>query len=42
MSPCMGISDEIDDAAIAIYETTMLDIKATIWPFDPIFSEIIV
>ena len=30
-SPCMGISDEID-ATIAIDETTILEIKATIWP----------
>ena len=28
----MGISDEIDDATVAIHETTILDIKATIWP----------
>ena len=31
-SPCMGISDEIDDATVAIDETTALGIKATIWP----------
>ena len=28
----MGISDEIDDAMIAIDEMTILEIKATIWP----------
>ena len=28
----MGISDEIDDAAIAIDEATIFEIKATIWP----------
>ena len=28
----MGISDEIDDATIAINETMILDIKATILP----------
>ena len=27
----MGISDEIDDTTIAIHETTILKIKATIW-----------
>ena len=30
VSPCMVISDEIDDAMIAIHETTILEIKATI------------
>ena len=30
MSPSMGFSDEIDDATIAIYETTILEIKAAI------------
>ena len=30
MSPCVGISDEIDDATIAIDEATILEIKATI------------
>ena len=34
MSPCMTISSpkKIDDATIAIDETTTLEIKATIWP----------
>ena len=27
-SPCLGISNEIDDATIAIDETTILEIKA--------------
>ena len=27
----MGISDEIDDATVAIHETTILYNKATIW-----------
>ena len=26
LSPCMGISDEIDDATITIHETTILEI----------------
>ena len=26
VSPCMGISDEMDDARIAVHETTILDI----------------
>ena len=30
---CTGIFDEIDDATIAIDETTILEIKATIWPW---------
>ena len=30
VSLCMGISDEIVDAAIAIYETTILEVKVTI------------
>ena len=30
LSPCMGISDEIDDATIAIDKTANLEIKATI------------
>ena len=30
----MDISDEIDDATIAIDETTILENKATIWPED--------
>ena len=30
LSPCMGISDEINDATIAIDDTTSLEIKATI------------
>ena len=32
MSPRMGISDKIDNATIAIDETTILEIKVTIWP----------
>ena len=28
----MGISDEIDDAKIAIHETMILEIMSTIWP----------
>ena len=31
MRPSVGIFDEIDDAMIAIDETTILEIKATIW-----------
>ena len=37
----MSISDEIDDARIAIDETAILKIKARIWP-RIFFSEIIV
>ena len=36
----MSISDEIEEAKIAIHETTILEIKVTIWPRR--FSEIIV
>ena len=32
LSPCMSISDEIDEAAITIDETTILEVKEMIWP----------